>query len=419
MKSKFANYFFYYLLMLFFFSVLFLYKKHDIGNDSTISEWLINYSGGFTKRGIVGEICIIIANLFKTNLRDIILFFQIIIVGIYFVLLFKVFKNIHVNKLSILSIFTPIFILYPVAEIEVLARKEIFIFCLFISYFFIENLLVRRIYKIFFLTIAVLIWEPVIFFFLFYVTIDIIKNKINKFDKYFFYDLICFLPATVTAIFIALNPISIEGHEEMTMFLKNNFNENCYMSCALLKTKSSILDQFMGNFHKYSLEVFVRYSMIIIFGFTPLAILIGNSYINSKNLFFFKHFENLLLPYMFILSPIILLFAMGYDWGRWVNIGYVFSVTSYYYLLGTGQIILNDNFLEKKFLTILNNKKVFIIIFIIFCFGWNPKTVISADVATNPLWKIPYNASKQIFGFNTFRIFQDSPISIWHKKYIE
>ena len=221
MKSKFANYFFYYLLILFFFSILFLYKKHDIGNDSTISEWLINYSGGFTKRGIVGEICIIIANLFKTNLRDIILFFQIIIIGFYFVLLFKVFKNIHVNKLSILSIFTPIFILYPVAEIEVLARKEIFIFCLFISYFFIENLLVRRIYKIFFLTIAVLIWEPVIFFFLFYVTIDIIKNKINKFDKYFFYDLICFLPATVTAIFIAFNPISIEGHEEMTMFLKN------------------------------------------------------------------------------------------------------------------------------------------------------------------------------------------------------
>jgi len=84
-----------------------------------------------------------------------------------------------------------------------------------------------------------------------------------------------------------------------------------------------------------------------------------------------------------------------------------------------GLYIFYDEFLRNKFLIFLKNKKVFIFIFIIFCFGWNPKTVISADIATNPLWKIPYNASKQIFGFNTFRIFQDSPISIWHKKYIE
>ena len=419
MNSKFTNYFFYYLLGLFFFSILFLYKKHDIGNDSTISEWLINYSGGFTKRGIIGQICILVADFFKTNLRDVILIFQIIIIGIYFTLLFRLLKNIPVNQISILSIFTPIFILYPVAEIEVLARKEIFIFCIFIFYFFIENLIFRRIYKIFFLTLAVLIWEPVIFFFLFFVAIDVIKNEINKFNKYFFYDLICFLPATIMAFFIAFNPIGIEDHDKMAMFLKVNFNENCYMSCALLKTKSSILDQFMGNFHKYSLDVFFRYSMIIVFGFAPLAILVSNSHLNFKDLIFFKNFKNLLLPYLFILSPIILLFAMGYDWGRWVNIGYVFSATSYFYLLGTNKIIFYDEFLRNKFLIFLKNKKVFIFIFIIFCFGWNPKTVISADIATNPLWKIPYNASKQIFGFNTFRIFQDSPISIWHKKYIE
>ena len=29
------------------------------------------------------------------------------------------------------------------------------------------------------------------------------------------------------------------------------------------------------------------------------------------------------------------------------------------------------------------------------------------------------NTSKQIFGWDSFRILQDSPLSIWHKKYIE
>ena len=43
-----------YLSFLMIMSFLFLYIKHDVGNDSTISEWLINYSGGFTKRGIIG-----------------------------------------------------------------------------------------------------------------------------------------------------------------------------------------------------------------------------------------------------------------------------------------------------------------------------------------------------------------------------
>ena len=38
--------------------VFFVYQKHDVGNDSTISEWLINYSGGFTKRGLVGQLSI-------------------------------------------------------------------------------------------------------------------------------------------------------------------------------------------------------------------------------------------------------------------------------------------------------------------------------------------------------------------------
>ena len=49
---------FLYLLILLFFSIFFLYEKHNVGNDSTISEWIINYAGGFTKRGLIGEICI-------------------------------------------------------------------------------------------------------------------------------------------------------------------------------------------------------------------------------------------------------------------------------------------------------------------------------------------------------------------------
>ena len=93
----------------FFFSLVFLIQKHNVGNDSTVSEWLINYSGGFTKRGIIGQLCIYSANLFNFELRDIILIYQILIISIFYSLIFNLLKNIEVNNIIILSIFIQYF----------------------------------------------------------------------------------------------------------------------------------------------------------------------------------------------------------------------------------------------------------------------------------------------------------------------
>ena len=419
MKEKFNKYLFYYLTILLFFSVIYLIEKHDVGNDSTIAEWIINYEGGFTKRGLIGQISIFLANIFNIGLRDAILIFQIILIIFYFVLIIYLFKNLKINKLILLSVFTPIFILYPVAEIEVLARKEVFIFCIFIIYILIGSILLRNFFKLIFLPISILIWEPVIFYFLFFVAVDIIKNNFKKIDKNFFFNSLYYLPALIPAFIIALNPLTAEEHSLMVNFLKQNFNEGCYTACELLKTKSSVYDQFQGNFKSYSFEVFFRYSLIILIGFGPLLILLKNSFFINKDLFFFKHFNDLLKPILILYTPVIFLFAMGVDWGRWVNISYVFGIILYIYLYQKEIIKINVNLFQSKFYNFLNNKKIFIFIFVIFCFTWNPKTVITGDIATNPLWKIPYNASKIIFGFDNFRIFQNHPLIIWHKKYIE
>ena len=112
---------------------------------------------------------------------------------------------------------------------------------------------------------------------------------------------------------------------------------------------------------------------------------------------FFKLFKNLLLPNSLILSPVIILFAMGYDWGRWVNISYVFSIIFFFYLYINKIIFLNENFLKNKYLKFLNNKNFFVIVIIVFCFGWNPKTVITGDVASKPGFQIPKKAIKIIY----------------------
>ena len=74
--TNFNKYFLLYLSILGFFAIIHLYVKHAVGNDSTVSEWIINYQGGLIRRGFIGEICFHIAKFFNSELRFIIFLFQ-------------------------------------------------------------------------------------------------------------------------------------------------------------------------------------------------------------------------------------------------------------------------------------------------------------------------------------------------------
>ena len=393
-KKKYITSIVIYLSILYFIAIFHLYFKHSGGADSTISEWLINYSGGFTKRGIIGEIAIFFSRLLDQNLRDVIYIFQLSIIGIYYISIYLFFKNLYLERYFLLSIFSPIFLIYPVAEIEVLARKEVFIFVLFLLHALIpplnNNLI--RISKLVILPLSVLIWEPVIFYLPLWIFIDLVKFKIKNYNKNLFNEIIFYFPALLLAIIFIINPLTPEEHFKMEQVLNKEFNEVCYMSCALLKSKSSIYQQFEANFGKYSLEVFVRYFLIILIGFGPLFTLIYYSKLKQAKTIFSKKF-NLLSIFLFLLSPVLLLFAMGYDWGRWVSISYIMSLITYFYLYKNRFIILDTKKLNSNKLNLLK-PKYFLYIFIIYAFTWNPKTVITGDVASFPLYRIIYKFIK-------------------------
>ena len=377
-----------YLLILFFFSVFYLYQKHTVGNDSTISEWLINYEGGFTKRGLIGQISIYLSYVFDLNLRVSILILQILIIGIYYLFLNYFLINLKLNNIIIFSIFTPIFILYPVAEIEVLARKETFLYSFFLLYFFLNNKIYRNIYKITIFPLAVLIWEPVIFFFIYWFIIDFFESSDKNIFKTFLKTLLYYFPATLLAMYIAFNPISDESHFQMANFLKNNFNENCYMSCELLLTKSSIYDQFHSVIILSNAERILRYLLIILFGFGPLIILLKYSKFNKLNP---------LLISIIVSPPMIILFLMMTDWGRTVNMFYTFSILTYLYFYKNDLLKIEESIKENFLCKLIRNKKILITFFIVFAFGWNPKTNIVGDVGSKPGYQIPRKAIKIIY----------------------
>ncbi len=212
-----------YISILFIFSVFYLHGKYNVGNDSTVSEWLINYEGGFTKRGLIGQIAINISELLNYSLRQTILFFQIFSIGIYYLLLINFFKTVRFSKIILLCVFTPIFLLYPVAEIEVLGRKEIIIFSFFLIYLTLKSFKQKNYFRIFLLPLLMLIWEPVVFFFIFWLVIDYIEGVIEKNYKSLIKYLLTFLPAILIGAYIAFNPISEIDHKNMAVFSKRKF----------------------------------------------------------------------------------------------------------------------------------------------------------------------------------------------------
>ncbi len=398
--KKYNNYFFIYLSILFLFGIFWLYIKHLVGNDSTISEWLINYQGGFTKRGLIGEICFQIAIYFDLSLRLVIFLFQSLIYSIFLIMIYRFFRNTPTNLIIILSIFTPIFLLYPIAEIEVLARKETFVFIGLILFLNISNFNYSSnlpLYYIFFvLPIICLIWEPVVFFFPFIASILIIRLRHNQTATILSKITMCFIPALIVAMIIAVNPITPENHSIMESSLKENFGEDCYMACGMLLSRSSIISQFTQNYESVIFESLIRYPLIILIGFGPIFLLSFHTKLKVKVLFY-KHFKNLLYPILLVLTPALFLFAMGGDWGRWVNIGYTFTVLFYFYLLQNNLLEINLEKIAKKIFFIQSKKSLLVICFILYTFGWTPQTSLRGDVSSFPGYRIPYKTVKILY----------------------
>ena len=86
------------------------------------------------------------------------------------------------------------------------------------------------------------------------------------------------------------NPITPDNHSIMESSLKENFGEDCYMSCGMLLSRSSIISQFVQNYQSVTIDGLIRYPLIILIGFGPIFLLSFNTKLKIKILFF-KHFK--------------------------------------------------------------------------------------------------------------------------------
>ena len=166
------NFFLIYLIFLCFASIFFFSKIYLLHTNNSMAEWVINYHGGFGRRGFLGEILAKISLVTGLYLKNTILYFLYFLFLSYYSLIYFFFKNIDFKPIFILAILSPLFLIFPLAELEALGRKDILIpicFLLF-SYLFkkfeFESLMV---FLVLIYTLLLLTHEVSIFYLPFFI----------------------------------------------------------------------------------------------------------------------------------------------------------------------------------------------------------------------------------------------------------
>ncbi len=368
-----------YLIILYLFAVFFFFQKYNNYVEWTISEWLINYQGGFTRRGLIGEIVFQISKLSSLTIRETILTFQITTYLLYFYLLYKFLKDTNNNILFIFAIFSPLFVIYPIAEVEVLGRKEIFIyvsFLLVVNIFSIKNIQNRHyFYLSIILMISCLIWEGFVIYISYFIFILILKNNLVLNKSFLTKLTISLIPLSISFYFVFFYRLDENGLKMMCQSINECYGAISYLNRSLSSNISEVTSKFQISF-------LIRYILVLIIGFFPLFLLIKNSKLNYKQKFKNDYFY--LIFFIIIFTPSLIFYYIAQDWGRWVSISYTLSLLTYVYSLKNNFIVIN---FDRINYSIFRKKFVVIFLFIIFAFGWAPKTLINEDVGSIPIYR--------------------------------
>jgi hypothetical protein len=393
MLERFKNFnlFKIYIIFLFLLSSFYLSAVYFSPVNNAMSEWVINYGGGFVRRGLVGEIIFQLSIFFKIKLREGFLIFQILLYFFYYLIVYWLLSNFKKNFIVYLAIFSPVFYSFGLYELEALGRKEILMYIFFSYNFYLfykyKNINLNYIFTFLSLIILILNHESVIFYYLFYLFFFIVIDKKKDFKFYILNLLLLFIIIFVSYL-IYVNPHSSADNLEMCKRLLNASDERCGLGANFTTANIS---RHINEVNWRFIDV-INYIFIFIFGFIGIFLLIYKSKLTKK--FYILNF-NLFSILIFCSLPGLLLFLIAVDTGRWTSMLYHMVAISFFGMFKLGYIKMDSNIKYKyiDFNKIKNNFLFYFLIFIL-CFGWSPKAVYHESFGTFPAYRMIIKAPK-------------------------
>ena len=368
--------FFYFIYLIIGTYVYLLLQINEFPQKYVFTEWLINYEGGYVRKGLLGQIIFYISNIFNIDLKFVILFFQITIYSIYFLLFYLVLSKIKINFFWVLIIFSPILFAYPLIELMVLGRKDTFVISLFLIFSMINYKSLNSLffYFIIFFGISSFIHEITIFYIFHYLLIIYLHMKLNlhiKIKKIYIIGLLVFV-----SFFLFLN---LYQHNFVVMediIDSYGFEEGIITteSGAFSHLKPTVGSAFFIILGKIKFINVLKYLFIIVLNSIPFLFFIkfkklkNFKYLSTKNIFFT----------FFILS--LPVYGLVYDWGRVIHINYNFFIILLLFYFKLNLIDLNH--LDMKIKKLNYKSRITILIFT--CFMFSPDIL-----SINPLEYFP------------------------------
>jgi hypothetical protein len=393
MLERFKNFnlFKIYIIFLFLLSSFYLSAVYFSPVNNAMSEWVINYGGGFVRRGLVGEIIFQLSIFFKIKLREGFLIFQILLYFFYYLIVYWLLSNFKKNFIVYLAIFSPVFYSFGLYELEALGRKEILMYIFFSYNFYLfykyKNINLNYIFTFLSLIILILNHESVIFYYLFYLFFFIVIDKKKDFKFYILNLLLLFIIIFVSYL-IYVNPHSSADNLEMCKRLLNASDERCGLGANFTTANIS---RHINEVNWRFIDV-INYIFIFIFGFIGIFLLIYKSKLTKK--FYILNF-NLFSILIFCSLPGLLLFLIAVDTGRWTSMLYHMVAISFFGMFKLGYIKMDSN-IKYKYIDFNKVKNNFLFYFLIFilCFGWSPKAVYHESFGTFPAYRMIIKAPK-------------------------
>ena len=334
-------------------------------NDSwTIGEWLINYQGGFVRRGFLGEGIYFLCNVIKVSPIFVIWFISI---TSYFLLVKYTIIEAK-DKVSVVFLLSPCVFLAPVIG-DFLIRKDILLLLIFLfnlkilkshnpNTFFLNNLniigiLIHESFAIYALPIQLFVFSN---------KLNIVKTKIIFFK---------FIPS----ILFFISCFIFKGNQSQAMFIHQSWinkpllfpfeNLNYELPLGAI---NAIGWSFQDNL-KILLASLTEFKGIL---WMPLiwlatAIFLGSFFLGDYSGKDIK-IKSFVLSFQFL--PFSILCFSGWDYGRWIFI-WILSSTLIYCTLGEELksfkfmqlILLRYDMIEKFLLNLKIHKRSKILLF--------------------------------------------------------
>ena len=310
---------FIFLLVSFLLTSITSYELYKHKEAFTIGDWLINYQGGFVRRGLLGEVIINLSYLTNLNPGLITSYTHMLFYFLFFLFSFLAINQQNNLKNHWILIFSPFLFYFQIFDFYGGFRKEIIFFSIFAFLVWSFNKFEEKtIDKIFFTTLVfysflILSHEIFIFFLPYILVAYLLKVEIEK--KRLIYLTLCSLPSLICFVFSILNPGDREIVEKIFLSLEN---QNYKMSGGAIEWLMEDRNHGINTVKEY-IEKFnyvSKYSVIILLSllaYYPLREIFKKIAEKKINLimFFLPLFGTFLISYMAV------------DWGRFIYINLV------------------------------------------------------------------------------------------------